>query len=90
LSISRRKKATRNITLISIVSMCSRRDEKSILPISSIQHGLYGIEGVALSMPAVVGKNGVETLVPIELNEAEQTALRHSADTLKQVLNEVL
>ena len=66
------------------------RDEKSILPISSIQHGQYGIEGVALSMPAVVGKNGVETLVPIELNEAEQTALRHSADTLRQVLNEVL
>jgi len=41
-------------------------------------------------MPAVVGKNEVETLVLIELNEAEQTALRHSADTLKQVLNEVL
>ena len=66
------------------------RDEKSILPISSIQHGQYGIEGVALSMPAVVGKNGVETFVPIELNEAEKTALRQSAETLKQVLNDVL
>ena len=66
------------------------RDEKSILPISSIQHGQYGIEGVALSMPAVVGKNGVETLVPIELNETEQTALRQSAEALKQVLDEVM
>ena len=34
------------------------RDEKSVLPVSSIQHDTYGIEGVTLSMPAIVGKNG--------------------------------
>lgn len=90
--IIEKKKATYYGIAMSVKRICEAivRDEKSILPISSIQHGQYGIEGVALSMPAVVGKNGVETLVPIELNEAEQTALRHSADSLKQVLNEVL
>lgn len=90
--IIEKKKATYYGIAMSVKRICEAivRDEKSILPISSIQHGQYGIEGVALSMPAVVGKNGVETLVPIELNEAEQTALRQSADTLKQVLNEVL
>ncbi len=90
--IIEKKKATYYGIAMSVKRICEAivRDEKSILPISSIQHGQYGIEGVALSMPAVVGKNGVETLVPIELNEAEQTALRKSADTLKQVLNEVL
>ena len=90
--IIEKKKATYYGIAMSVKRICEAivRDEKSILPISSIQHGQYGIEGVALSMPAVVGKNGVETLVPIELNEAEQTALRHSADTLRQVLNEVL
>ena len=90
--IIEKKKATYYGIAMSVKRICEAivRDEKSILPISSIQHGQYGIEDVALSMPAVVGKNGVETLVPIELNEAEQTALRHSADTLKQVLNEVL
>lgn len=90
--IIEKKKATYYGIAMSVKRICEAivRDEKSILPISSIQHGQYGIEGVALSMPAVVGKNGVETLIPIELNEAEQTALRHSADTLKQVLNEVL
>ncbi|MBR2190540.1 MAG: L-lactate dehydrogenase, partial [Eubacterium sp.] len=36
------------------------RDEKSILPISSIQHNNYGISDVALSMPAIVGREGVE------------------------------
>ena len=90
--IIEKKKATYYGIAMSVKRICEAivRDEKSILPISSIQHGQYGIEGVALSMPAVVGKNGVETLVPIELNEAEQTALRKSADTLRQVLNEVL
>ena len=90
--IIEKMKATYYGIAMSVKRICEAivRDEKSILPISSIQHGQYGIEGVALSMPAVVGKNGVETLVPIELNEAEQTALRQSAETLKQVLNDVL
>ena len=90
--IIEKKKATYYGIAMSVKRICEAivRDEKSILPISSIQHGQYGIEGVALSMPAVVGKNGVETRVPIELNEVEQTALRHSADTLRQVLNDVL
>ena len=71
--IIEKKKATYYGIAMSVKRICEAivRDEKSILPISSIQHGQYGIEDVALSMPAVVGKNGVETLVPIELNEAE-------------------
>ena len=64
------------------------RDEKSILPVSSMMHGEYGIHDVVLSMPAIVGKNGVETKVPILLNEEEQEKLRSSAETLKQILSE--
>ena len=41
-------------------------------------------------MPAIVGKNGVEDLVPIELDADEKAALKQSADTLKAVLNDVL
>ena len=66
------------------------RDEKSVFPVSCVQHGAYGIEDVALSLPAIVGRNGVETLVPIALNEDEQNALRASAHTLKSVLRQVL
>ena len=66
------------------------RDEKSILPVSSIQNGNYGIEGVALSMPAIVGKNGVETLVPIELSDEEKAELSNSAETLKKVIDDVM
>ena len=62
------------------------RDEKSIIPVSSMMHGEYGIDNVVLSMPSVVGKDGFETRVPIELNEEEQQKLRESAETLKKVL----
>ncbi|MBR3459079.1 MAG: L-lactate dehydrogenase, partial [Selenomonadaceae bacterium] len=66
------------------------RDEKSVLPISSVQHGNQGISDVAISMPAIVGKDGVETVVPISLNEQEKADLAKSADTLKKVIDDVL
>ena len=63
---------------------CIVRDEKSILPISSMIHGMYGINGIALSIPAILGEDGIEAHVPIPLNDAEMAKLHHSADTLKE------
>lgn len=62
------------------------RDEKSILPVSSIQHGRYGIEDVAISIPVIVGKNGIESEVPFALNNDEISRLRESAKTLRDVI----
>ena len=64
------------------------RNEKSILPISSMMNGEYGISNVALSMPAIVGKNGVETHVPLEINEQETANLQKSAKTLQEILSQ--
>lgn len=64
---------------------CIMRDEKSILPISSMVHGEYGISDICLSMPTVVGREGVETRVPIQLNEQEESALSASAEQLSKV-----
>ena len=64
---------------------CIMRDEKSILPISSMMHGEYGISDICLSMPTVVGREGVETRVPIQLNEQEESALSASAEQLSKV-----
>ena len=64
---------------------CIMRDEKSILPISSMMHGEYGISDICLSMPTVVGREGVETRVPIQLNEQEESALSASAEQLSNV-----
>lgn len=86
--IIEKKRATYYGIAMAVKRICEViiRDEKSILPISSMMHGEYGIDDVVLSMPAIVGKNGLETKVPIELDEEEQAALKKSADTLKEVL----
>lgn len=63
-------------------------DEKSILPLSTMMHGEYGIADVVLSMPCIIGKNGCETKVPITLDQEEVTALHESAATLKKVLDD--
>ena len=41
-------------------------------------------------MPAIVGKNGVETPVPIELDQGEIAALRQSAEALRRVIDDVM
>ena len=86
--IIEKKKATYYGVAVAVRRICEAiiRDEKSVLPVSSIQHGAFGIDGVALSMPAIVGKNGVEKQIPIKLSEKEQIELRKSADALKEVL----
>lgn len=63
---------------------CIVRDEKSVLPISSMVQGQYGIRDICLSLPAVVGAGGVETIVPTPLNGDEIAKLQFSAETLKR------
>lgn len=88
--IIRKKKVTCYGIAMSVVRICEAivRDEKSILPISGMMHGEYGVSDVALSMPAIVGKNGKEGLVPIRLNGDEQRALAHSAEVLANVIRD--
>ena len=86
--IIEKKKANYYGVAMAVRRICEAiiRDEKSVLPVSSIQHDTYGIEGVTLSMPAIVGKDGIEKQVKIKLNEKEQEALKKSAGALKKVL----
>lgn len=82
-----KKRATYYGIAMSVKRICEVivRNERSILPVSTMMHGGYGIEGIALSMPAIVGSDGVETHVPIVLDEGEREQLQRSAETLKQV-----
>ena len=84
--IIQKKKATYYGIASAVRRICEViiRDEKSILPVSSMMHGEYGIEDVVLSMPAIVGKYGIETRVPIDLSEEEIDDLKRSAQTLKE------
>lgn len=86
-----KKRATYYGIAMSVKRICEAivRDEKSILPVSGMMNGMYGIDNVVLSMPAIVGKDGIETQVPISLNEEEQANLKKSADILKGIAGEL-
>ncbi|WP_372520757.1 L-lactate dehydrogenase [Candidatus Ruminimicrobiellum ovillum] len=88
--IIEKKKATYFGVAMAVKRICEAivRDEKSILPISSMMKGDFGINGISLSMPAIVGKDGVECLVPIQLNEEEISKLQKSAKTLSDTLGQ--
>ncbi len=65
------------------------RDEHSILPVSAMTSGQYGIEGIYLSLPCVVGSTGVEKIIEIPLEENEQKGLHASANVLRKTLKSV-
>ncbi len=90
--IIEKKKATYYGIAMSVRRICEAlvRDEKSILPVSTVQRGAFGIDGVAISMPTIVGKDGAESGVPIRLSESELDALRRSAVTLRGVIESAL
>ncbi|MCI2046847.1 MAG: L-lactate dehydrogenase [Faecalibacterium sp.] len=83
-----RKKATYYGIGMAVERICEAvvRDEKSILPVSTALHGELGIAGVTFSVPAIVGADGIERIVPIALDETEQTKLRESAAVLQDTL----
>lgn len=85
--IIERKRATYYGIAMAVKRICEAiiRDEKSVLPISSMMRGEYGLTDVVLSMPAIVGENGVEHVVPVSLDEDEQKRLWDSAQVLKEI-----
>lgn len=90
--IIKRKHATYYGIAMAVKRICEAiiRDEKSVLPVSSLMNGEYGISDVALSVPAIVGKDGVEDILPVRLSYEEQKKLRESAEVLKGVIHDVL
>lgn len=89
--IIEKKQATYYGIAMAVKRICEviMRDEKSILPVSVMMEGAYGIRDVVLSMPVVLGKDGVETQVPIALSEDELNRLQASADLLKEVIGDI-
>ena len=65
------------------------RDQHTVLAVSSLVPGYYSIEGLYLSLPAVIGRGGVERVLNLPLNEQETEALRKSAAVLRGVLDEL-
>lgn len=65
------------------------RDSHTVAPISVSLNGEYGLEGLCLSIPTIIGSKGAEQILEISLSEEEAEKLRKSAEELKEVLSQV-
>ncbi|WP_088288744.1 L-lactate dehydrogenase [Kineosporia sp. A_224] len=65
------------------------KDENRVLPVSSMLDDVHGIGGVCLSMPSVVGRDGVEAVLPTPLDAGESAALHASAGAVAAVARDL-
>lgn len=65
------------------------RDEHSVLPVSSLIQGHYGVDGICLGLPSIVGKNGVEAVLDIPLSTEELSRLQSSAQKMKALIEQL-
>lgn len=68
---------------------CIMRDTNSVLAVSTMIHNHYGINDVCLSLPAIIGKNGIVDVINPPLLPEEETSLQASADTLKGLIKDL-
>jgi len=69
------------------ISAAILRNEHSIMTVSLLMQGEYGVDDVCLSVPCIVGEGGVERIITVPLSEAEQRDFEASAKKLKEVLD---
>jgi L-lactate dehydrogenase len=64
-------------------------DKKTVLPVSHLIEGIYQVSDICLSMPAVVGRDGILGKICIQLSEEEQESLQKSAKILKETYSQI-
>ena len=64
-------------------------DKKQVMPVATYLDGEYGHDDVTIGVPAVIGKNGVEKIVELELNDEEKEWFNKGVDSVKSALSGV-
>ena len=59
-------------------------DSKKMFPCSALLEGEYGLNDISIGVPCILGKNGIEKIVELELTDAEKTKLHESAEAVKK------
>ncbi|MDM5312996.1 malate dehydrogenase [Peribacillus frigoritolerans] len=62
------------------------KDQRRVLPSIAYLEGEYGFEGIYLGVPTVLGANGIEQIIELDLTEVEKAALSKSVDSVKAVM----
>lgn len=65
------------------------RDENTILTVSSVMNGQYGIDEVAFSLPTIINRDGIRQVLELPIDEREKELLLESADKLKEILKRI-
>jgi L-lactate dehydrogenase len=65
------------------------RDSRKVLPVSTLQHGLYGVRDVCLSVPTVVGCGGARQQIELPLTAKERAGIQNSARVLREIIDQV-
>jgi malate dehydrogenase len=63
------------------------RDQKRIFPVCALLNGEYGLKDIYLGVPVKLGKNGIEEIIELQLNDAEKQLLKESAAAVKEVMD---
>ncbi len=89
--VIKRKGATYYAISTSVCNIvkCILSSTDSIMTVSTMMRGEFGIDGVCLSILSVVGKDGIKSNIKPDLTEEEVKKLQHSADVLKGVIAQV-
>jgi malate dehydrogenase len=61
------------------------KDKRRVLPCAAYCKGEYGVMGLYVGVPCVIGKNGVEKIIEVKLNEKEKAGFDHSVNAVKQL-----
>ena len=62
------------------------KDQKRVLPCAAYVDGAYGLSGTYVGVPTLIGRNGVEKIIEIELNSTESADFKKSVDSVKGLL----
>ena len=89
--VIQRKGATFYAVSMSVchVCKCLLNGIDTTLTVSTMLHGEYGIDDICLSLLNIVGKDGAHSKILLPLNDKEVADLRHSADSLRNVINSI-
>ena len=63
------------------------RDQKRIFPVCSLLNGEYGCENIYLGVPVILGKEGIEKIIEIDLNDDEKELMAASAKSVRSVMD---
>lgn len=72
---------------VSAMAQAIACDQKKLFACSALLEGEYDLEDISFGVPCIIGKNGIESIIALDLNDAEKAKIKESADAVRIVNN---